>query len=115
MYPRYSSGLAEYTSEGLFRCKDLMSSGGDVDFSVAYLVLMLVPLSLRVLWWRRGPGGAEALVFWTSFWFSIFLAFFLADCGSIIDTLFYGGDFLLISILIALMSSVVSFSILRIR
>lgn len=113
-YEALSPGLAARSGDGVFYCRELMSSGGGDDVMVVAFVLLLIPLILRAFRINRGVAAYEVVALCTCVTLVAFnLGVASLDCAEILYTAFIVPDPLLAGTLISLPTAVVVLACLR--
>lgn len=93
----YSEFLAA-TPTGVFRCKELASSGADDELATVYFMLLLPSILIRIVRWTREVAQFEAVLFLASLAGAGACVFLSLDCGNFFFTTLSGPDPYLVSL-----------------
>lgn len=86
------SGFFVGSAETPFRCSQLLSSGGDDEVAMAFLIIVIPCILWRALHWKRRISVLEIGVFFGAYGAAFASIMMSLDCGDFFFTAFGVGD-----------------------
>lgn len=90
LYATIGPGLL--AADGVTICRDLQSSGSNDDIIPAFLVLLVIPAAVRVLFRHGSRAAWELPLFWLLSTPFLVLMFLITDCASLWVSIAHGHD-----------------------
>lgn len=105
LFSMFSDGFYSLSDGQLFKCEDLVSSGGDDEVIMLVFAGLVFPALFRIFKMKRKASGAEAFIFIGIMGASIWIALQSSDCGEFATTMIGNRDpFLLVFFVSGLLS-----------